>query len=424
MKKIIEFDSGLKLVYVKNDAVRSVALGVYVGAGVLTEDMNTAGISHFIEHMMFKGTKTRTSFEIVNEIDSVGAQINAFTTKSCTCYYTVSLDHNADKCLDILSDMYFNPLFDDDELKKERNVIVEEINESEDTPDDVCLEKLSEVYFAGHKLANPILGTKDSISMFDSKTLFEYKNRWYVPENTIISIAGNVCEQDAVELVQRHFEDKFLQSPVKAVFKKQDVAVATPCSGVAKTSKDIEQSHIAFAFPSLSYEDPKSIVVQLMTTVFGLEMSSRLFQSVREKLGLCYTIIAYPSTYQNNGLFVIFTSTNPVSVEKTVLAIKNEIKLLLDQGITEDELCKGKEQMKTSLVLGQESTTSMMRAFGRHAMQTGELYDIDSRIESIDNVTCADVLEVAKQIFDFDKVAGSLVSKSVDVDIVELIKKK
>lgn len=420
MQKLIEFESGLKLVFVPNTAVRSVAIGVFVGAGVVTESRENAGISHFIEHMLFKGTKKRTSFDIVNEIDSIGAQINAYTSKSYTCFHTVSIDTNADKCADVLADMYFNPAFDSAELEKERRVVMEEINESEDTPDDLCIEKLLCNFFKGSQLEKAILGTKKTLKDMDSDTLRAYHKAHYVAQNTVISIAGNLAEEDAVALVKKHFECKFAVS--NPPYCKCEVTVRSNHSSSVKRKKEIEQTHIAFAFPSYSYNDERGVAMQLMSIVFSMEMSSRLFQSVREKLGLCYTVFGYPSAYLNNGAFIIYTSTSPENAEKAVLAIREEIKLLLEKGVSEAELEKGKQQLKTSLVLGQESTSSMMRTFGAHAIQTGTLYDFDKRIEQIDATSREDVLEASRYIFDFNNVCSSIVAQNDNVDILKLMK--
>ena len=418
MQKLISFDSGSKLVHVYDPTVRSVAIGVFVGAGVIRESEKLAGISHFIEHMVFKGTSTRSGFDIVNDIDSIGAQINAYTAKSYTCFHTVSLDSNADKCAEILADLYFDPAFDSEELEKERKVVIEEINESEDTPDDVCLDRLLTAFFKGHPLEKPILGTKKTLAAMTSDTLREYHKRTYVPENTVVSIAGNISEEDAVALMKRHFESRMKPSGTRF----EEVAHATINGVLTRKKKHIEQAHLAFAFPCYAFADPRMISVQLMSVIFGTEMSSRLFQSVREKLGLCYTVLGYPSSYKNNGAYIIYTATNPGSVEKAVRAIRGEIDLLLKDGVTLQELKKGKEQLKTALVLAQESTASMMRTFGSYCIETGELYDLDGRITKIDAMTASDILDAARHIFDFDKAAASIVAQNDGIDILKIMK--
>lgn len=420
MQKMIEFKSGLKLVFVQNTAVRSVAIGVFVGAGVVKETPENAGISHFIEHMVFKGTTKRSAFDIVNEIDCIGAQINAYTAKSYTCFHTVSLDTNAEKCADVLSDMYFNPAFDPVELEKERRVVIEEINESEDTPDDLCLERLLSLFFKGCPLEKAILGTKKTLKEMTSQTLKDYHDKHYVAKNTVLSIAGNLTEEQAIAIAQKYFEDKYVSD---VPYENVPVVARPAHSHACKRKKDIEQTHIAFAFPSYPYNDIRGNAMQLMTIIFSMEMSSRLFQSVREKLGLCYTIYGYPSSYQNNGAFIVYTSTSPNNAEKAVEAIRDEINLLIEKGVSDEELNKGKEQVKTALVLGQESTSAMMRTFGTHAVQTGQLYDFDERIKNIDAVTKEDVQKTAKEIFDFSQVCSSIVAPNDDVDILKIMKK-
>ncbi|MEG2451192.1 MAG: pitrilysin family protein, partial [Clostridia bacterium] len=294
-------------------------------------------------------------------------------------------------------------------------------NESEDTPDDICLENLSTVFFKGHPLDKPILGNKKTLDLMTPTTLKNYMAKHYTPGNTVVSIAGNLTFDEAKRIAEEYFASKFED------IKHKEREIVTPAvlnGGFCKKKKDIEQAHIAFAFPCVSFDDERNIAVQLLTSVFGTEMSSRLFQSVRERLGLCYTIFGYPSNYENNGMFVVYTSTNPESTLKAVEAIRAEIDLLLCDGISEEELGKGKEQLKTSLVLGQESTSSMMRAFGRYAIQTGKLYDFESKIAKIDSLTVDDILDVAKYIFNFDMVAGSLVSRDTKCDIMKAILKE
>lgn len=418
MNEMITFDSGLKLVVAPNPAVRSVSAGVFVGAGSVYETPEQSGISHFIEHMMFKGTESRSAFDIANEIDSLGAQINAYTAKSNTCYYTLSRDVHAAECLDVLSDMYFNALFDPSELKKERKVVLEELNESEDTPDDLCMEKLSSAFFKGHPLEKPILGSRKSLNGLSASDLRAYKNAFYVPGGTVISLAGNITASEAVRLTERYFESKFsssAQSPRKRLEK-------APMKGAfSHAKKEIEQAHIAFAFPGAAYNTDDALSSRLLAAVFGLEMSSRLFQSVRERLGLCYSIMGYPTAYENNGAFIIYTSMSPDSVELAVSAIKREIELLLADGITEQELKKGKEQLVTGMVLGQESSSAVMRSLGRHAVTTGELYDIDEQIARVESLTVGDISDTAEKIFDFGRVSASCVAQDV-TDVRKMIR--
>lgn len=416
MNKLVVLDNGLKVVVCENPSVRSLAAGVFVGAGSVNEEGEKSGISHLIEHMVFKGTERRSAFDIVNETDSVGAQLNAYTSKTHTCYYTVSRDIHADKCLDVLADMYFNPKFDAAELEKEKKVVLEELNESEDTPDDVCMEKLASAVYKGHALERSILGTKKTLKALSAEDLHAYKNKFYVPTDTVLSLAGNISEADAVGLAEKYFgKAPVVESPARRL------EAATVKGHFAHKKKQIEQAHIAFGFPGIAYESDETFALKLLSSAFGMEMSSRLFQNVREKLGLCYSIIGYPTSYINNGSYVIYTSTSPENVELAVKAIRAEIERLLEGGITEEELAKSKEQLKTSMVLGQESTSAVMRAFGRHAVTTGELYDIDDNIRKIDEVTLKDISAVAEKVFDFERVSASFVGGEI-VDIHKMMK--
>ena len=414
MRKVIQFESGLKLVISTSNAVRSVAIGVFVGAGVVTETPEQNGISHFIEHMVFKGTNMRSAYDIVREMDAIGAQINAATSKSYTCFYTTSLDTNAEKCIDVLADMYFNPTFDAEELERERKVVFEEIDECEDDPFDVCAEHASSEMLKGTPYEKTILGTKETLADMSSEDLKSYHNKFYVADNTVLSISGNITEEQAVALAKKYFESHF--DGRRAVVPAIDKAIAH--QSFESVDKHIEQAHIILTFPCFEYGDSRFSTVNLLTNVFCSEMSSRLFQSVREKLGLCYSIGGYPAAYKNNGYFVIYTSTNKKSVEKAVKAIREQVDILLADGITDEELSMGKEKLKTALVLGQESTYSIMKAFGSRLIMTGTLLDIDKMIDDIDAISKADVNDVAHAIFDTQNVCATLVSDKVKTNVL------
>ncbi len=405
------------MVLVPNRAVRSVSIGIFVNAGTEYETPREAGISHFIEHMVFKGTETRSAFDIANETDSIGAVLNAYTSKSHTCFYTTSLDTHMEKCFDVLTDMYLNPKIDITDLENERKVVFEEINECEDLPDDVCLEILLGERYSGHPLGTPILGYKKALSKLKRDDLKNYMERRYTPENTVVAFAGNVDEETCTALVNKYLESKVLKTK-----SSRELTHHEPKASYVSKKKKISQSHIAIAFPSYEFGDDRAYIVNLMSSVFASEMSSRLFQSIREKLGLCYTISGSSSIYEKNGTYIIYTATSPENTESAIRAIKKEIDLLVDKGITEEELKKGKEQLKTSLVLGQESTSAMMRAFGRYASITGELYDTDRTLKIIDSATLENVSEVAKFIFDFDKVTLSIVSSNPPGNALDFLK--
>ncbi len=417
MDRIYTLKNGLRFIFIQNKYVRSVALGVFVSAGSVYEQSKNNGVSHFIEHMSFKGTPTRSAFDIVNEIDSIGAKINAFTTKHYTCYYTISLEKNVQKCAQILSDLYFNSLYNQEELEKERNVILEEFSESKDTPDSICLDNLSSAFFKGHPLSYTILGSKGSIQNISREDLLSYKEKLYTADNTAIVMVGDITAEKAMDIVEQYFS---CFSHLRA--KRRNLKGANYNTTSVKRVKRSEQSHLAIAFPGLPFSDARVSSLELMCLVFGLEMSSRLFQSIRERYGLCYTIYSYPSLYLNEGMLTIYTSVNPKNIERATSAIKDEINLLLKEGITPQELNKGKEQMKTGLVISQESTIAVMRSQGRNLLFKNELFDIDKKIQQIDALQLDEVNSVAKDIFDTDTISTSMVGPKSEFDALELLK--
>lgn len=412
MNSIKTYD-GLRVFCREIPSVRSVAIGIMVGAGCVNESPDESGISHYIEHMLFKGTERRSAFDIVEETDMLGANMNAFTSKLGTCYYTLSLDGDAEKCMDILTDMFFNSTFDEKEMEKEKGVVLEEIAMNEDTPDDVCLELGASAFFKGHPLEKAILGTKDTVMSFTRAQLFDYKNKYYTAENTVVSVVGNITEAETDRLIKKYF--------VPALKKGRRVRpqTAPPQNKACSVSKfkDIEQSNIGIFFPGIKIDDENEAAMQIFNTVFGGGMSSRLFQHVREKLGLAYSVYSYPSSYINEGTFAIYVGTNKASVEKAVEALRKEIDDVVENGITEKEFEKGKAQMKSALVFGQESTSTLMRVDLKSMLFSDRPFDIDGRLALFEKVSRDDVKALAAKIFDFEKVVVSYVGPETDADL-------
>ena len=281
-----KFADGLRLVHLERTSTRAVAIGVLTGAGSENETEKNNGVSHFLEHMFFKGTKTRGSLDIVKEIDAMGAQINAFTAKAYTCFYTFSIDEDGEKCAEILSDILFNSVFDKEELERERKVVLEEISMSDDDNADVCMETASALYFGDNALARPILGTRDTVRSLTREDLLEYVDANYCAETTVIAIIGNMSADKARKIVEKYFEGRFRSSKGR---KWHDVAHVT--SGSSKTIfKPIEQANIGMVFPGVSLTDKNYLAINAGGYVFGGGMSSRLFAEVREKHGVAYSV--------------------------------------------------------------------------------------------------------------------------------------
>lgn len=415
--EIIYFKSGLKMVHKKMTGVRSVAIGVMFSVGSASETEENNGISHFVEHMMFKGTKKRSAYNIVCEIDGLGANINAYTAKQATCYYTISVDEYAENCMEIMSDFIFNSTFDQTEMDKEKGVVIEEIAMSEDTPDDLCLENLTSAYFRGSSMGLTILGPADNIRNFKTADLQKYIAEKYSASNMIVSVVGNIDRQKAYDLVAKYFDSNVFESD----YKLQSTRHNPKCESVIVT-KPLEQANIALAFPSLEFGAKNNMSLLAMNTIFGGGMSSRLFQEVREKSGLAYNVYSSPNAYYGDGLFSIYLGTNPKTAQKAIESIREQIIKLKKEGISVAELERVKKQIKGHYALSQESSSSLMRVYARNALFLDEYFDFDKKISEIDLVSQDSVMDAINYIFDFDKVVSSYVGKEIDFDPLDVIK--
>jgi predicted Zn-dependent peptidase len=387
--------NGVRIVLEQIPTMRSVAIGVWIGTGSRNENEQNNGISHFLEHMFFKGTKTRSAREIAEAFDSIGGQVNAFTSKEYTCYYAKVLDEHAGFALEMLADMFFNSTFVEEELKKEKNVVLEEIKMYEDTPDDIVHDLLSKACYANHPLGYPILGTEQTLNTFTGDTLREYMAENYTPDKVVISVAGNVEEGfiDEIEKYFGSFEAKQNSRQMAApVFQPQKLA----------RKKETEQAHLCIGFNGLpvGHKDIYSLII--LNNILGGSMSSRLFQEVREQRGLAYSIFSYHSSYQDGGLLTIYGGTGSNQLDLLFETIQETVQKLKEDGITSKELQNSKEQMKGSLMLSLESTNSRMSRNGKNELLLGRHRSLDEVIECINNVTEDSVNNLAKQIFSED----------------------
>lgn len=396
--------NGVRIVLEQIPTVRSVAIGVWIGTGSRNENPENNGISHFLEHMFFKGTKTRTAREIAESFDSIGGQVNAFTSKEYTCYYAKVLDNHSQYALEVLADMFFNSTFDSEELNKEKNVVKEEIKMYEDTPDDIVHDLLSQAVYGDHPLAYPILGTEETLQNFTGEKLEQYMHDAYRPENVVISIAGNVPEsfiKNAEEFFGSYEASKEKMDYVKPEFHATH----------ASRKKETEQAHLCLGFEGLQigHSDVYSLIV--LNNVLGGSMSSRLFQDVREQRGLAYSVFSYHSAYQDSGMVTIYGGTGANQLNVLYETIQDTLTKLRAEGITEKELNNSKEQLKGSLMLSLESTNSRMSRNGKNELLLGRHRSLDEIVEQIDQVTKDSVDGMANKIFT-DKYSVSLISPS------------
>jgi len=396
-------DNGVRVIIEKIPTVRSVALGIWIGTGSKYENAEVNGISHFIEHMLFKGTTARSAKQIAESFDQIGGHVNAFTSKEYTCYYARVLDEHAPVALDILSDMYFNSVFDEQELQKEKNVVIEEIRMYDDTPDDLVHDLVAKACYETHPLGYSILGTEDVLNQITREDIHRYIEARYTPEQTVITVAGNVTDKLLGEIT-RYFSGykrttKELTPDVKPNFT----------AGSIWRKKDTEQAHLCLSFPGydVGHEDIYSLI--LMNNVLGGSMSSRLFQEVREERGLAYSVYSYHSAFKNSGTFTLYTGTATKQLEEVYNVMMNTVAALRDGGISTEELKKGKEQLKGSLMLSLESTSSRMSRLGKNELLLSRHLDLDEIIQRVEAVTVESVKKVAEEIFT-NPVAIALVS--------------
>ncbi|PGL67983.1 pitrilysin family protein [Bacillus sp. AFS055030] len=394
--------NGVRVVIENISTVRSVALGVWIKTGSSNETPELNGVSHFLEHMFFKGTKTRNAKEIAESFDSIGGQVNAFTSKEYTCYYAKVLDTHADYALEVLGDMFFNSTFDEGELEKEKNVVLEEIKMYDDTPDDLVHDLLSKVMYETHPLGYPILGTEETLKSFNGDTLRQYMKDFYTPDQVVISIAGNI-------------DDSFIKR-VEDLFgnyegKKKDVNFGIPTIhyGQIARKKETEQAHLCVGYRGLELGHNDLYPLIALNNILGGSMSSRLFQDVREQKGLAYSVFSYHSAYQDSGTVAIYAGTGKSQINQLFETIQETLKVLNAEGITEKELNNCKEQLKGNLMLGLESTNSRMSRNGKNELMLGIHRSLDEVIQLIDGVTIDKVNDIAKFVFT-DNYAVSLVS--------------
>ena len=398
-----QLDNGIRLIVKRMSGLLSVTMGILVGTGACVETDQEDGISHFIEHMMFKGTATRTAFNISDEMDAIGAQVNAFTGKDMTCYYAKSTSDHAAEAFGILADLFLNSTFPAEEIKREKGVIIEEISMNEDTPDDLCLDLLSKAFFGDKNYGRNILGPKKNVRSFKKSDILAYMDERYTAENIVISMAGNISIEEAQGLVEKYFS-----SVKRGDGRRREIEVRLQSKNLVK-KKDIEQVHIGIAYPSMKRYEPLADATMIVNAVLGGSMSSRLFQEVREKRGLAYTVYSYLTSYKDTGSLVVYAGVNAENYLDSVGAIYDCIADIKKKNITEYEFKRGKEQLLTSQIFAQESTSSQMLLYGKELVYSGKIYDFEERVRQINAVTFADVLQAVEYNFDDTYRATSLV---------------
>lgn len=391
-------DNGIKVVMEKIPIAKSVSIGVFVNAGIIKEDKQINGISHFIEHMLFKGTKNRSAIEIAQAIDSIGGQINAYTSTEYTCYYIKVLDKHLPLAIELLSDMITNSLFDEEEINKEKGVVKEEIKMYLDSPEDVTYDLLSEMMFEGTPLSLPILGSYDTVDNLNRETILEFYNKNYLANDMVISIAGNFDYNGTFKLLN----DSFRSVPAKN--KVEDLSINPNFKQkVDGCYKDIEQLNFCIGMKGIKRDSDDIYPLLIMNNIFGGSMSSRLFQRIREERGLVYSIYSHIASFKDTGIFTIYAGLGREQLIEVVQLIRKNIEDMKKNLITEDELEGSKEQLKGNYILGLEGTFSRMLDLGKSKLLLNRIVTLDEVLEKIDRVEMDDIERVVHKVFNKDK---------------------
>jgi predicted Zn-dependent peptidase len=392
--------NGLTILTEEMPHIRSVSIGIWIKTGSRHESPEWNGISHFVEHMVFKGTRNRNAEQIAREVDSVGGNMDAFTAKECICFDVKVLDEHLPTALDILADLVLNPIFEPSELARERGVILEEIKMDEDNPDYLVHEIFTQNFWKDHPLGKPILGTKETVKRFEQQVLFDYYSRFFIPNNMIISVAGNVKHERFVDLVKEKF------SHLKAGsngFKQDRPKIHARIN--MRNKKALEQVQSCIGVPSLSIGDPRRFVSYVMNTLLGGGMSSRLFQSVREKQGLAYAIYSELNPYRDTGCMCVYAGTSRENAPKVVQSVVSEFKKLKTESVPSEELRRAKDQLKGSLMLSLESSTARMSNLARQELYFDRFYSMDEIIERVEAVSAEDICALSQEYFQSGSIA-------------------
>jgi predicted Zn-dependent peptidase len=407
--------NGTRMIMEKIPSVESVSVGIWVRTGSVDETSDNLGISHLIEHMMFKGTEKRSAKQIAEDFDRIGAHSNAFTGKECTCYYVKALESNAEKACDILTDMFMNSAIDPVEFEKEKDVIFEEIKMIEDSPEDDAHDQLTEMVFRGTPLESPIIGNQDSLRSIDRAKVMDYIKNQYTADSIVVSVAGRFDEDTICELFERNLSD------LKSKKEKNASGSVLYVPEYKVKVKEVEQSHICLGIKGVPQEDDLFYPMILLNSIVGGSMSSRLFQNIREEKGLAYSVYSNIQSYVNDGIFSIYAGVSHEKVKDTLAAVAEELRILSQGGVTDDELLIAKEQFKSSYVFSQENVSSRMFSNGKNVLLLSHYLSPREVIEKIDAVDMDAMGKAFRKIVDMKQYSGMLIGNK-DYDLKDSLK--
>ncbi len=410
-----KLSSGIRMVMEEIPYVQSIAIGIWIKTGAVDEDEKYAGISHFIEHMMFKGTESRSAKRIAEDIDKIGGQINAFTGKEATCYYVKAIDSSYKEAADVLIDMLTRSLLDKQEMNKERQVICEEIKMTQDAPDDLAHDTITSMIFKGNDLGKSIIGTPSSLKRITRNVMSDYFAKEYTRDHIVVSVSGNFNVDEVCE----YFDDKFMElMPSK---EEKTPARAPYVPAYKSITKDIEQSHICLATKGIPLGDDRYYAFSILNNIMGGSMSSRFFQNIREEKGLAYSVYSMSGSFSGDGYYNIYAGVSHDKVKDAILGIREELALLEEKGISSEELESSRAQLKAAYVFGQENVAGRMFKNGKNTILTGKISTPEEVVKGFDDVTMEDIEEMKKLICDFSNYSAVVVSKK-HVDLKRIMK--
>ncbi len=399
-----KLSNGITVIMEKIDYVQSVAVGIFFRAGAVDETSEKSGISHFIEHMMFKGTEKRSAKEIAEDVDIIGGNINAFTGKENTCYYIKTITENMEAGIEILADMINNSVFDGSEMEKEKNVVLEEMKMIEDTPDELSIDILGETVLKNVRTGKSIIGTKESVKSIKRDDIINCIDEYYSAGNMVISISGNMDIFKTVSILEKYFSG--IKEGVTTRPKENYIHVPD----YVYKHREIEQTHIALGNKGYAYEDKDHYAMILYSNILGGSMSSRLFQKVREEKGLAYTVQAFSSSYVDNGYFTVYAAVGHDKTEEAIEAIREELIRFKNDGVGENELKMTKEQIKGNFIFGQESVNKRMFTAGRNKLLLDKFISDQEVISKVENVTEDDIMRMAEELGRLEEYTAVILS--------------
>ncbi|QHQ62150.1 insulinase family protein [Anaerocolumna sedimenticola] len=405
-----KLSNGITVVLETMPYLRSAAFGVWVKVGSSNENEKNNGISHIIEHMLFKGTKNRTAKQIADDMARIGGDINAYTSKECTSFYAVTLDEHLPIAINIIGDMLNNSLIDEKALEKEKGVIIEEIDMYDDSPEDLVHEMLQMKIWDKHPLGYQISGSKKTVKAITRQEILDFIARYYVSENIVISLAGNINEEEVMDLLEANF------SGIPAGPRQPDCTVPIYHPSIYTKEKDVEQLHLNIAFESVVADAEEKYALTILNSVLGGSINSRLFQVIRENLGLTYTIYSYGSSYKKAGLLHIYGAMNPNQLEQVFKNSFDVIEDLKVNGLTDDELSMSKEQIKTELIMGNESAKNRMNSNGKSILLKNYIIPLEETIDKVNEVTKDEIMDFAKKYLVKENCSISLVGNLENID--------